>query len=265
MRAVGLYDARASGTISVIAESTSGYAETKLVVTTLVSSSVEVDFSTACLVQTNGSQRIGLSYEKTTGSYLLVLSGNSTYTLYFSSRCLDRSRSAPLTGSTFANIIDISRWTSIVNALREKYDQSGVWSVTESTSGWTATYPSGDNGGSDYMDLSGRASWWTSRNRMNIKVARVSNLSKSITSGSLRLRVWATRSRYSGRRIPGHILGTRNLNPLQPGYYYSNISGYVRYTRPRPGRYYTTITLEEYNSGFWVVKDYINFRGRTKF
>jgi hypothetical protein len=81
----------------------------------------------------------------------------------------------------------------------------------------------------------------------------------------LRLRVWATRSRYSGRRIPGHILGTRNLNPLQPGYYYSNISGYVRYTRPRPGRYYTTITLEEYNSGFWVVKDYINFRGRTKF
>ena len=115
------------------------------------------------------------------------------------------------------------------------------------------------------IDLSGAAGWAISGSSINIKVAKVSNLATSGSSGSLRLRVWATKSRYTGSSITGYVLGTRGLNPLKANHYYSNVAGKVSYKRPPAGTYYTTITLEEYTGSGWRIRDYVNFSGTTRF
>lgn len=118
----------------------------------------------------------------------------------------------------------------------------------------------GGGGGTTGIDLSGSASWATSGSKINIKAEHVGNLSSTATTGSLRLRIWATRSRYSGKTITGYIMGTRNLKPLPPLYHYSNITGKVKYRKPPKGKYYTMITVEEYTASGWRIMDYINFR-----
>lgn len=273
LQAIGLYEAQSTGKLSVSAVSSSGYNETKLVVRTLVPYAIDVDFSTACVAQYNGSQRIGLSYEKKTGKYFLRLAGNTTYTLFFQSRCLDSGRAAPSTGSSFDTILDISGWAPVVKALRENYNQSSVWRVTNSTPGWTASHPysSGNNGGgsdsgdSGDLEISGSCSWSTSGRTININAEKVSNNSTSRTSGTLRLRIWATRSAYTGGNISGYVMGTRPLGQLQPNQYYANISGSVSHTRPPRGTYFTTITLEEYDGSGYVIVDYLNFSGTSRF
>jgi hypothetical protein len=278
---IGLYQAFSSGQISISGQSSSSYSETKLVVRNLRTYSLEVDFSTACLVQNNSSQRVGLAYEKRTGSYYLRLSANTTYTLYFSSRCLDRSRSSPSTGVSYTTILDITQFTQIVNCLRNNYTQSSVWAITDDSGAYSQSWKTADpryvnnpppggggGGGGGYnsnLDLSGNVRWSTSGSQINIQAGKVANNSSSSTSGSLRLRIWATRSRYAGGGITGYVLGTRNLSSLRPNYYYSNISGNVSYTRPPSGTYYTTMTLEEYSASGWVIRDYINFSSTTRF
>lgn len=271
---IGVQQAFSLGQISVSGEASSGYTEAKLVVRNELSAPVDVDFSTACFLQSNDSQRIGLAYEKSTGSYFLRLQPGETYTLYFSSRCLDSRRSTPSTGVAFTSMQDISQFSQIVNALRNNYTQSGVWQVTDSAGGWVEAdprYSSGGSGGGSvdnggYLVLSGSIGWSTSGKRINIKASRVSNISLSRISGSLRLRAWATRSRYAGISIRGYVMGTRNLSGvLDPGHYFYNISGSVRYSRPPRGTYWTTVTLEEYTGSGWVIRDYLTFRRTTRF
>lgn len=114
------------------------------------------------------------------------------------------------------------------------------------------------------VEMTGASSWATSGNQVEIKVAKVSNKASG-RSGSLRLRLWAVKKRYSGGRISGYIIGTRSLKPLSAGYAYTNISGKVPYKRPPSGRYYTALTLEEYTSSGWVSRDWVSFSGTSKF
>ena len=115
------------------------------------------------------------------------------------------------------------------------------------------------------LDLAGPASWKTKGSRVKIKVAKVANLRNSGKSGSLRLRLWAVKKRYKGGRIKGYVMGTRNMNPLKAGYQYTDLGGKVALKRPPSGRYYTTLTLEEYTSSGWAIRDFISFSGKTKF
>ncbi len=269
--AIGVLEAMQAGDISLSGSSSSGYSESKIVVTNKRSYSVDIDFSTACFVQANQSQRIGLSYEKTTFNYYLRLSGGRTYTLYFSSRCLDSSRSSPSGGVAFTKVYSISsQFSAIITALRYQYSQSDVWNVTNSSSiadAWKRadaryTAPPVTTA---RIDLSGSISWQVlSSTSVNFKAGRIDNLGGS-TSGSLRLRVWATRSSYAGGSISGYIVGTLNLNALSGGYYYSNINSNVSYSRPAAGTYYTTMTIEEYTSSGWLIRDYINCSGTVRF
>ena len=112
--------------------------------------------------------------------------------------------------------------------------------------------------------MSGSASWSTSNGLVNIKVSKVANLSKTRKTGSLRLRLWAVRSRYAGGSLSGYVLGTRSLNPLAANRYYSSITGKVTYRKPPSGTYFTTLTLEEYTASGWSIRDYINFSSKTK-
>jgi hypothetical protein len=115
------------------------------------------------------------------------------------------------------------------------------------------------------IDLSGSSSWNTSGSYVNIAVDKVSNTNAGGSSGSLRLRLWATRSPYAGGSISGYVLGVHNLNPLPAGYYYSTVHGYVPFSRPPSGYYFTTITLEQYTATGWYISDYVTFSGTTHF
>jgi hypothetical protein len=128
--------------------------------------------------------------------------------------------------------------------------------------GWIA---SGQRVDAANIELSGSCSWSISGNSIDIEAGRVENLSSSGTSGTLRLRIWATASPYSGGTINGYVLGTRSLGTLQAGYYYSNISGSVTYSAPPPGTYYTTLTVEEYTGSGYTIRDYLTFSGSDVF
>ncbi len=112
------------------------------------------------------------------------------------------------------------------------------------------------------IDLVGSNSWWKVGATLRISAERVENLREAGTSGNLRLRIWATDEIDDGTNdLTGFVLGTSNLRPLPAGYAYVNLSRVVRYNRPPPGLYYTTITLEENTvDGFFIV-DSENYPG----
>ncbi|HZJ16893.1 MAG TPA: hypothetical protein VFD27_17700 [Chthoniobacteraceae bacterium] len=263
------YRAAVKNYLSWSAKSTSGYNEVEIDITVKASVDIVVDFSSCWLVAADGSQRIGLAYEKSTGSYNLRLRAKQSYTLLFQSRCLDHNRPGPTTGTYFKKLyqIDTNAFWEIVNALRQNYTQGSVWFLTDQNGDfsiwWKYADPRSHNGGRPSLDLSGAVSWATSGNLIDIRAGKVTNRRSSGRSGSLRLRIWATTLPYVGGGIYGYVLGTRNLDPLNAGYYYSNIYGYVTYSPPPHGYYYTTITLEEYTSSGWVISDYIDFSGTT--
>jgi hypothetical protein len=115
------------------------------------------------------------------------------------------------------------------------------------------------------LQLSGSVSWTRVGSRIDISADRIINSRLGGLSGTLRLEIWATTTPYSGGSIYGYIFGTRTLDQLEGGYSYTGISGYVPYRAPPSGNYYTTITLEEYRYGSFVIVDYVNFDGTTSF
>jgi hypothetical protein len=116
------------------------------------------------------------------------------------------------------------------------------------------------------IDLSGETSWSKVGSTIRISADRVDNFRDSGVSGDLRLRIWATYEIDDGTNdLTGFVLGTYNLRPLPAGYYYENLSRVVRYNRPPPGLYYTTITLEERAVDGWFIMDSENFPGIVNF
>lgn len=112
------------------------------------------------------------------------------------------------------------------------------------------------------IDLSGDTSWFKVGSTLRISADRVDNFRDSGVSGDLRLRIWATYEVDDGTNdLNGFVLGAYNLRPLPAGYYYEDLSRVVRYNRPPPGLYYTTITLEERTVDGWFITDSENFPG----
>jgi len=100
------------------------------------------------------------------------------------------------------------------------------------------------------------ASWQIFGSKIDISEDEIYNNSSSITSGTLRLQVWATSSPYTGGTIDGYVLATKVLGQLDPGYSYDNIDDSVPYHAPPGGYYYVTITVEEYTGSGWVIDAY---------
>ncbi len=114
------------------------------------------------------------------------------------------------------------------------------------------------------IDMSGTVSWTTKNGKVNIKVGSIANLGTA-KSGSLRLRLWAVKSKFAGGSLKGYVIGTRTLNPLSAGRQYKNLKGKVSFTKPPSGKYHTVLTVEEYTSTGWKIRDYITFSSTTKF
>ena len=82
---------------------------------------------------------------------------------------------------------------------------------------------------------------------------KIENNNYSGRSGTLKVALWASDRQYNGGTINGYQLYEIQLDPLDAGYYYHDISntGYCSY--PPDGGYYLTILLLEYNNGFEIV------------
>ncbi|MCA1964061.1 MAG: hypothetical protein LDL31_08980 [Prosthecobacter sp.] len=270
-QAMTLLEAMQASHVTVTATASSSYSETRVVITNRRTYALDIDFSTVCLVQANSSQRVGLAYEKSTFSYYLRLAGSRTFTLFFSSRCLDQSRSSPSTGVAYSTFRSLDGFPTIIHALRNYYSQSQVWQITDNssiTAAWRAADPRNvvvRPVPTSRLDLSSPASWRVvSPSSINFQADQVANLGNA-RSGSLRLRVWAARSPYYGGTLSGYILGTLSLSPLNAGYAYNNINRNVTYSRPPAGSFYTVMTIEEYTTSGWFIRDYLNFPGTTRF
>jgi hypothetical protein len=110
------------------------------------------------------------------------------------------------------------------------------------------------------IDLVGATSWDQFGRLIRIEAERVDNNLPSGSSGFLRLQIWATDQPYDGvSGIEGFILGTFNLGSLPAGSSFANLARTVRFFRPPPGIYYTTITLEEETVAGFEIVDSANF------
>lgn len=110
------------------------------------------------------------------------------------------------------------------------------------------------------LDLVGETGWDQFRSAIHIYAERVENNRDAGSSGFLRLQIWATDEPYDGvSDITGYVLGTFNIGSMFAGDAYLYLSRLVRYNRPPPGLYFTTITLEENTTEGFVIADSENF------
>ena len=93
---------------------------------------------------------------------------------------------------------------------------------------------------------------------------KIQNQNSGGTTGTLKVAIWATNSRYNGGRINGYKLYEYKLDPLDAGRYYYDVSNTGWCTHPPSGGYYQTILLLEYNHDYEIV-DYISMNDYTRF
>lgn len=154
----------------------------------------------------------------------------------------------------------------------EEYDDGGYSIVDYLTFSDTSTFGGGAGGGG-YDDrgsgveadlsLGGSVSYRILGRSVSLNAGQVIN-SGDGTSGTLRLRLWATRSRYAGGSMFGYPVATRTLGVLDGGYNFNAVRGNVRYVKPRRGAYFMTLALEEYTADGYVIVDYRNFNSRLR-
>ena len=116
------------------------------------------------------------------------------------------------------------------------------------------------------IDLVGDVGWFSFGRGIEIHAERIENNRSSGSSGFLRLQIWATTNVYDGvSDITGYVVGTFNLGYLGAGRAFIDLARVVRFFKPPPGIYYTTMTLEEETvDGFFIV-DSENFTEPVNF
>ncbi len=118
---------------------------------------------------------------------------------------------------------------------------------------------SGGSTGSGTLDLQCACSYTTSGDSINLKAVRVTN-NTGRTSGTLRLKLWATAQPYSGGAIGGYELASYTFaSTLENNAYYTNIDVSVPYGDAPEGTWYLTMTLTEYKDGQDYVMDHTSF------
>ena len=93
----------------------------------------------------------------------------------------------------------------------------------------------------------------------------IMNQNNSGRTGTLKVAVYATSYPYSGGYLNGYKLYEYQLDPLDSGYYYSDISKTGWCTYPPDGSYSLTILLLEYSYYDYEIVDYVTMTGYTRF
>jgi hypothetical protein len=132
--------------------------------------------------------------------------------------------------------------------------------TVQSSSGGGGPGIGGSSGSNGNAQISGSALVsgidWTS-DTVDIQVAKVTNTTASVTSGSLEIQLWFSTSPYSGGGITGYKVASFPLpasctigqSQLAAGQGCSSIdSGTISATPPPPGTYYAVLVVEEYSA-----------------
>ncbi len=92
---------------------------------------------------------------------------------------------------------------------------------------------------------------------------------RSTSSGSLKLKLYLTSSKYDGGSISGYAMADYTLkdgSPLEGGHYYYDITFSDTNGFPPYGTYYVTLVLLEYDGDddTYYIEDYLNFSNLIK-
>tara|TARA_B100000427_G_C15484978_1_gene584838 strand:+ start:359 stop:763 length:405 start_codon:yes stop_codon:yes gene_type:complete len=93
----------------------------------------------------------------------------------------------------------------------------------------------------------------------------IQNQNNGGRTGTLKVAIYATNYPYSGGYLNGYNLYEYQLDPLDAGYYYTDISKTGWCTYPPKGSYSLTILLLEYISYDYEIVDYVTMSGYTRF
>lgn len=126
------------------------------------------------------------------------------------------------------------------------------------------------------IQFQGRFSAYLSNGIVNFNVDKIVNTSKTKSSGTLRLELWATDAPYYGGSISGYKVGAYQIagstnGKLGPNQYFSNITASVNQTTTPPsGIYYSVLVLTEYSntcttSDRFCISAYSNLDGNLTF
>jgi hypothetical protein len=113
------------------------------------------------------------------------------------------------------------------------------------------------------LDLQAPVSYSSSGSSITLEANRISNTRWSTGTGTLKLTLWATSTRYSGGSINGYVMGEDTFSPLGAGRAYSNVASTVTFSQPPAGTYFVTMTLSEFSSGSYRIKDYFTFNNQV--
>ena len=114
------------------------------------------------------------------------------------------------------------------------------------------------------IDLECSCSYRTQGDSITFGVAAIRNNRSGGTSGTLKLKVWATRTLYQGGTISGYLLAEERLGQLRGGYSYTSLSYTKSWEVPPAGTYYITMTVTEYDGQDFVM-DYVTFDDTATF
>jgi hypothetical protein len=95
---------------------------------------------------------------------------------------------------------------------------------------------------------------------VEMEVASITH-TRSGSTGSLKLAVWATDAPYSGGALRGYLLGSVQKDGLKQGNFYGNVKNTAKYTRPPAGKYSMVIVLSEYTNGEYRIVSWLNSTG----
>lgn len=110
------------------------------------------------------------------------------------------------------------------------------------------------NGSSGYQFVNNMAS-------LAISTGMIDNSAGKASTGTLQVKLWATKSLYKGGSISGHLLASYKLEPLKAGQFYRDVRKVVAYTPPPvKGTYYITLTLSEYTGSGYAIVDCRNMK-----
>ena len=92
-----------------------------------------------------------------------------------------------------------------------------------------------------------------------INVGMIDNTASKSGTGTLLVKLYATKTPYNGGSISGNIVGSFKLDQIKAGQFYRDLHQVVPYVPPTAnGTYFMTITLLEYQQNGYVVVDHRN-------
>ena len=108
------------------------------------------------------------------------------------------------------------------------------------------------------IDLECPCSYNGQGNSVTLNASKVT-FNGSGRTGTLKLMLWATTTRYAGGAISGYRLAEGRLGELRTNEYFDSPSPTVPYTPPPAGTYYITMIVTEYDNGEDIIVDHATF------